>query len=84
MKDVVEFNTLSQLLLNMRTDDNLYERRGGIQYFKSIAKLRKYMYKENFINLLEFIVYSILQLIVCLIPNKLRKIIYMFFLRSKE
>ena len=84
LKNGYIFYNTPEVLLNMRTDDNLYERRGGIQYFKTIAKLRKYMYKENFINLLEFIVYSILQLIVCLIPNKLRKIIYMFFLRSKE
>ncbi len=37
LKNGYIFYNTPEVLLNMRTDDNLYERRGGIQYFKSIA-----------------------------------------------
>lgn len=44
------FANLPDNLVNVRVGENMYARRGGWNYFKSEAKLQKYMYNHNLIG----------------------------------
>ena len=44
------FANLPDNLVNVRVGENMYARRGGWKYFKSEAKLQKYMYNHNLIG----------------------------------
>ena len=45
-----EFANLPDTLVNVRVGRDMYARRGGMKYFKSEAKLQKYMYNHRLIG----------------------------------
>ena len=47
MENGCVFANLPVVLVNMRSGLDQYERRGGLKYFKSEAKLQYYMYSKG-------------------------------------
>lgn len=66
----------------VRVSKDLYKRRGGLKYLKSINKFKWEQYKVGYFSLCEYVKSIVPHLIVCLAPNKVREIIYLRFLRK--
>lgn len=78
-----KFYNIQENLVNVRVGDKMYQRRGGIRYFKSEIRLQKYMWKNKIINFPKFIYNILLRLIFqILMPNKLRGWAFHNFARS--
>lgn len=72
-----KFKNLSYILVNMRVGKEMYRRRGGVKYYKSEAKLQKYMLAHKLINFQQYIFNIIVRFIVqVLLPNWLRGFIF--------
>lgn len=67
----------SEYLLKMRTSKDMYKRRGGWIYAKNMLKFHWWMYREKWSSILDFFTGAIPHAAVCIMPNHLRKIIYM-------
>ena len=79
----MEFANIKDILVNVRVGKEMYQRRGGYKYFKSEAKLQKYMLKNKIIGLGTYSVNIIKRFIVqVLLPNKLRGWIFKKFARK--
>lgn len=50
-----KFYNIQENLVNVRVGDQMYKRRGGIRYFKSEAKLQKYMLDHKLISLHKYL-----------------------------
>ena len=68
-------------LYYIRTSEDFYKRRGGIEYAKTILRFKWHLHKRRHMSLGDFLVSGLGQAFVCVIPNKLRKLYYMKFLR---
>ena len=69
-------------LLYMRAGDGMYQRRGGLHYAGLAVRFRWKLHRMGISGLGDFIVSAGGQVIVCLIPNKLRAGFYKKFLRK--
>lgn len=77
------FANVPEVLVNVRSGVDQYARRGGIKYFRSEAKLQKYMLDHQIINGWEYLINIIKRLIVqVLLPNKIRGWIFRTFARQ--
>lgn len=72
------------ILVYMRIGEDFYKRRGGIKYLKSILNFKKELQKKGFYSKNDFIISSTAHIFVCLIPNKLRDILYRKVLRKNK
>ena len=80
----LKFFNVPDVLVDVRVGDEMYQRRGGIKYFISEAKLQKFMLDKKIIGLSRYIVNVTQRLILqVLMPNKLRGIIFKSFAREK-
>lgn len=79
-----EFENIEKVLVEARTEENLYERRGGRQYCENYLELRKQQYKMGILKKHEYIVAVLLTLIMTLQPSSIRKYIYRKILRKQE
>ena len=78
------FANTDKFLVNVRVGKEMYERRGGIKYFKSEAKLQKYMLKNNVIGFGTYFLNVSKRFIVqVLLPNKIRGWVFKKFAREK-
>lgn len=77
-----QFYTLQEILYYVRTSEDFYKRRGGVKYLKPILSFKYKYYKKGFYSFSEFIKTSSSSLIVSLMPNVLRSLIYKNFLRK--
>ena len=79
----MKFHNLSDVLVNVRVGEEMYNRRGGIRYFKSEAKLQKYMLDNGIIGFSTYVVNVMKRLIVqVLLPNRLRGWVFQRFARK--
>ncbi len=79
----MKFANLPDVLVNVRVGEDMYKRRGGLRYFKSEAKLQKYMLDNKVIGIGTYIMNVIKRLIVqVLLPNSLRGFVFKRFARS--
>ncbi|MBO5476572.1 MAG: glycosyltransferase [Clostridia bacterium] len=69
-------------LVYMRVNDNFYKRRGGIKYLKSILKLKTHLYRKRFFSFKQYFISSAAHIFICLLPNKIRVILYKKILRK--
>ena len=69
-------------LVYARTGLDMYKRRGGIEYARRDYILEKEFYNMGFITAYEMIVNIALRIPVRLMPNKLRELIYLKYLRK--
>ena len=74
---------ISEILVNVRADKDMFARRGGIKYIKQEIEFEKFLLKSSFINMRQFIRNLFIRIIVRLMPNSLRNIFYNIFLRKK-
>ncbi len=77
-----EFHNIPVILVRMRNNDSVYERRGGFLYFRQYAGLRKMQRKIGLTNRREYVMASVLTLGITLQPSFLRKFIYQKILRK--
>ena len=70
------------MLYYIRTSKDFYKRRGGIKYLKPILGFKYKYYKKGFFTTKQFIKTFMSSLIVSLMPNKIRAIIYKKYLRN--
>lgn len=75
---------LQQVLLDMRSGEGMYDRRGGISYIKSVLRFQKYLKCEGIIGTGTFLKNCAVRTIVGIIPGNLRKEFYRIFLRKKQ
>lgn len=79
----MKFANLPNILVNVRVGKDMYNRRGGIKYFSSEAKLQKYMLENRIIGVGRYFINVGKRLIVqILLPNKLRGYVYKKFARN--
>lgn len=74
-------HNLPKVLVKMRTNENLYERRGGVQYFKQYGKLRRMQRDMRMLSGLEYLLAMFLTAFMTLQPVWLRKLVYQRVLR---
>lgn len=70
-----KFANLSEAILYMRIND-MHRRRGGIRYAKAIIAFRTKMYRSGMLSFSQYIYTTGLRLLVSLMPNPIRKLIY--------
>lgn len=80
----MKFANINDTLVYVRVGEEMYQRRGGIKYFKSEAKLQKYMRKNKIIGFGTYFSNVSKRLIVqVLLPNRLRGWVFKKFARKK-
>lgn len=78
-----KFYNIQENLVNVRVGEEMYQRRGGLRYFKSEARLQKYMLKNGIISYPKYCYNVALRLILqVLMPNKLRGWVFQKFARK--
>lgn len=75
------FYNIEEPLVYARTGQDMYKRRGGVNYIKSEYRLQKELNKLGFIDKKAGVFNFIIRSIPRIIPNKLREIIYLKILR---
>lgn len=72
-----KFSNLPDKLVNVRVGEDMYKRRGGWEYFKSEARLQRYMWENKVISA-PLLIYNILGrfVIQVLMPNNIRGYIF--------
>ena len=84
LSDCVFANT-GTVLVNVRVGKEMYQRRGGLKYYKSEKALQKYMRKNKIIGFGTYLSNVMKRFIVqVLLPNKLRAWVFKKFARKKE
>lgn len=83
MKNKCVFANLSDVLVNVRSGEDQYARRGGMKYFKSEEGIQRLMLDNKLINRCEYSVNVAKRLIVqLLLPNWLRGWVFRTFARK--
>lgn len=77
----VESYNIQENLYYIRTSPDFYKRRGGIKYAKTALNFKWGLYKKGYMSLTDFFISGIGQAVVCVLPNSVRKIIYLKVLR---
>lgn len=78
------FQNINEPLVKMRITNETYLRRGGWDYFITQKRLFDYMHRQGTINFIEYGYNNLIRLIMrVLIPNRVRKILYLKILRKK-
>ena len=80
----MKFANVSDVLVNVRAGKDMYQRRGGLKYYRSEAKLQKYMLNNKIVSFPLYILNIAKRLIVqVLIPNRIRGWVFQKFAREK-
>lgn len=78
----VSFYNIQESLLWFRLSYEAFRRRGGVHYIKAESRFQKRLYLCGFISLSAFLQNVIIRLTVRLLPNRLRKFIYILRIRK--
>lgn len=73
---------LPDVLVYARTSDGMMERRGGLDYFRKYKLGRKRILATGTISMSDYVITVAAQLVVCLIPIKLREVFFNKILRK--
>lgn len=77
-----KFYNIQENLVNVRVGEEMYQRRGGKKYFKSEARLQKYMLNHKLISLSKYAYNVLIRWIVQVaMPNKMRSWVFQTFAR---
>lgn len=74
---------IQENLLYIRSNLDVYDRRGGISYIKNEIKALTKFYKEGYMNTYYYLTNIVIRSGVRICGNRLRKIIYKNFLRKE-
>lgn len=77
-----QFYNLPRVLVRMRTNDGVYDRRGGRKYFVQYKKLRREQKELGLLNMLEYWFALVLTAGMTLQPTFVRKLMYRRVLRK--
>lgn len=78
-----KFYNIQDNLVNVRVGREMYQRRGGWKYFKSEAKLQRYMLKHSVISQPKYLYNVLLRFAVQVVmPNKVRGWVFRTFARK--
>lgn len=73
MKIGAVFANTGSVLVNVRIGDKMYQRRGGLKYYRSERKLQKYMLKEKMISLPRYVLNCSMRFVIqVLMPSRMR------------
>ena len=82
---VLEYNVRSyniqENLYYIRTSEDFFKRRGGLKYAKTVLNFKWKQHKKGYMSLADFCISGLGQAFVCVLPNSLRKVIYLKLLR---
>ena len=78
------FHNLDSVLVNVRTGEDMYQRRGGKVYNEAIIGFQKKILKLGVINRFQYLCNIAVRLSVANMPNTLRSYIYKTRLRTKS
>lgn len=70
-------------LVFMRIGKDFYKRRGGWKYMKTILKFKNEQLKIGYFSIADYLKSTVPHVIVCLMPNKMRDLVYRNLLRKK-
>lgn len=77
------FHNISDVLVHVRVGKEMYRRRGGWKYFKSEAKLQKWMFNHKIISFPRYVINVTIRLCVqVLMPNWLRGFVFQKLFRN--
>lgn len=78
-----KFYNIQENLVNVRVGDEMYQRRGGIRYFKSESRLQRFMLKHGIISFPRYSYNVTIRFIVqVLMPNRVRGWFFRVFARK--
>lgn len=78
-----KFGNIGEVLVDVRVSKEMYQRRGGWKYFKSEAKLQKFMFSNRIITLPRYLMNVSERFVLqVLMPNKARGWIFQKFARK--
>ncbi len=72
---------IQENLVNARTGKDMFARRGGFKYIKQEINMQKFMLDKKYISYKEYVINLFERMMVRVMPNKLRGIIYLKLLR---
>jgi hypothetical protein len=79
------FANVPEVLVNVRVGEDMYQRRGGWQYFASERKLQKLMLEKKIIGVGTYFVNVAKRFVVqVLLPNGLRSWVFKTFARKRR
>ncbi len=84
IKDGYRFYNLDSVLVNVRTGEGMYKRRGGKNYNNAILGFQKMILKLGYINRFQYLRNTTIRLCVANVPNSLRGYLYKTKLRTKK
>lgn len=73
---------VQEVILDMRTGNGMYDRRGGRDYLYWVLRFQRYLYCKNFITKKEYIQNCLVRTTVGAIPGGAREKFYQVFLRN--
>ena len=79
-----KFSNLPEVLLDVRTGNNMIARRSGLRYFKGEYKFFKQMKQDRFISMLHFMEAITIRFISRMLPKVVLEKIYNAFLRNNR
>lgn len=75
-------HNVNEALVNMRVSEDFYSRRGGTEYLAHAYRFKFDQVKNGWFTPIDFLMSFIPQMLVCLMPNRLRSIVYKRLLRK--
>lgn len=82
---VLEYNVRSyniqENLYYIRTSEDFFKRRGGLKYARTVLNFKWNQHKKGYMSLTDFCISGLGQAFVCVLPNTLRKAVYLKLLR---
>ena len=84
IKKEYKFYNIQKSLVKVRGGNDMVLRRGGLKYIKCIMKFEKELFKMKLINYFQYIVNVCERIIISIIPNCFRFLIYKKILRKEK
>lgn len=77
------FYNIQESLVYVRTSRDFYARRGNFAYMRRMLRFKGTCLKRGDFTFSEYLISTLPHVIVCLMPNKLRELVYRRFLRGR-
>lgn len=81
MQKGYKVENLPECLVNVRADDEMFARRGGLRYLKQDLKFQRWLYDSGFVKLSTLVMNLILRVTMRTLPKQVRKFLYSNLLR---
>jgi len=74
-KGYIAENT-NDVLLDMRTSPDIYQRRGGKKYAEDMLRFHKWLKQTGWSSEIDFLTGAVPHAIICILPNSIRALVY--------